>query len=262
MPMVQRRKPGRIVTLASVSGLIGNRGQVNYSAAKAGIIGATKALALELAKRGITVNCVAPGLIDTDMTDELPDRRSAQADSCTPHRQAGRSRIRSQLPAVGRRRPTSRARSSRSTEAWLSINNSPAHCRNVVVTGMAGISPLGNDWASARNTCAAIAMRSYMHEWDEYDGLNTRLGAPAAPSICPIATTARARAAWAASRSWRPAPANGAGRRRPAGRSAAPQRRHGRVLRLFRRHARARSPTSACCWKKAPATSTPPPISR
>ncbi|GJJ03781.1 beta-ketoacyl-ACP reductase [Duganella rhizosphaerae] len=72
MPLVQRRKPGRIVTLASVSGLIGNRGQVNYSAAKAGIIGATKALALELAKRAITVNCVAPGLIETDMTSEVP----------------------------------------------------------------------------------------------------------------------------------------------------------------------------------------------
>jgi 3-oxoacyl-[acyl-carrier protein] reductase len=72
MPMVQRRKPGRIVTMASVSGLIGNRGQVNYSAAKAGIIGATKALALELAKRDITVNCVAPGLIETDMTEEVP----------------------------------------------------------------------------------------------------------------------------------------------------------------------------------------------
>jgi 3-oxoacyl-[acyl-carrier protein] reductase len=71
MPMVQRRQPGRIVTLASVSGLIGNRGQVNYSAAKAGIIGATKALALELAKRAITVNCVAPGLIATDMTQNL-----------------------------------------------------------------------------------------------------------------------------------------------------------------------------------------------
>lgn len=72
MPMVQRRKAGRIVTLASVSGLIGNRGQVNYSAAKAGIIGATKALALELAKRAITVNCVAPGLIETDMISEVP----------------------------------------------------------------------------------------------------------------------------------------------------------------------------------------------
>ena len=72
MPMVRRRRPGRIVTLASVSGLIGNRGQVNYSAAKAGIIGATKALALELASRAITVNCVAPGLIETDMIDDVP----------------------------------------------------------------------------------------------------------------------------------------------------------------------------------------------
>ena len=72
MPMVRRRKPGRIVTLSSVSGLMGNRGQVNYSAAKAGIIGATKALALELAKREITVNCVAPGLIETEMVGELP----------------------------------------------------------------------------------------------------------------------------------------------------------------------------------------------
>jgi len=68
MPMVQARQGGRIVTLSSVSGVIGNRGQVNYSAAKAGLIGATKSLALELAKRKITVNCVAPGLIDTDMT--------------------------------------------------------------------------------------------------------------------------------------------------------------------------------------------------
>ncbi len=72
MPMVRRRKPGRIVTLASVSGLIGNRGQTNYSAAKAGIIAATKSLALELAKREITVNCVAPGFIETEMTEEAP----------------------------------------------------------------------------------------------------------------------------------------------------------------------------------------------
>jgi 3-oxoacyl-[acyl-carrier protein] reductase len=70
MPMVRRRAAGRIVTLSSVSGLIGNRGQVNYSAAKAGVIGATKALAVELAKRSITVNCVAPGLIETDLSSE------------------------------------------------------------------------------------------------------------------------------------------------------------------------------------------------
>ena len=69
MPMVRRRRPGRIVTLASVSGLIGNRGQTNYSAAKAGLMGASKALAAELASREITVNCVAPGLIETDMVE-------------------------------------------------------------------------------------------------------------------------------------------------------------------------------------------------
>ncbi|SFS18617.1 3-oxoacyl-[acyl-carrier protein] reductase [Dyella sp. OK004] len=73
MPMIRRRAPGRVVCITSVSGLIGNRGQVNYSASKAGVIGAAKALAIELAKRKITVNCVAPGLIDTDMLDaELP----------------------------------------------------------------------------------------------------------------------------------------------------------------------------------------------
>jgi 3-oxoacyl-[acyl-carrier protein] reductase len=72
LPMIQRRQPGRIVALSSVSGIIGNRGQVNYSAAKAGLIGATKALAVELAKRKITVNCVAPGLIETAMVENLP----------------------------------------------------------------------------------------------------------------------------------------------------------------------------------------------
>ena len=72
MPMVRARKPGRIITLSSVSGIIGNRGQVNYSASKAGIIGASKALAVEMGKRGITVNCIAPGIIETDMSSDVP----------------------------------------------------------------------------------------------------------------------------------------------------------------------------------------------
>ena len=67
MPMVSARIKGRIVALSSVSGVVGNRGQVNYSAAKAGVIGAVKALAVELAKRGITVNAIAPGVIETEM---------------------------------------------------------------------------------------------------------------------------------------------------------------------------------------------------
>ncbi len=89
MPMIRRRKAGRIVTIASISGLIGNRGQVNYSAAKGGVIAATKALALELAKRQITVNCVAPGVIETEMVEQtlideilklVPLRRAGTAD--------------------------------------------------------------------------------------------------------------------------------------------------------------------------------------
>lgn len=72
MPMVRAKQGGRIVVLSSVSGVMGNRGQVNYSAAKAGLIGASKALAVELASRRITVNCVAPGLIATDMTADAP----------------------------------------------------------------------------------------------------------------------------------------------------------------------------------------------
>lgn len=67
-----RKKQGRIIAVASVSGLIGNRGQVNYSASKAGIIGAAKALAVELASRSITVNCIAPGIIETDMIRDAP----------------------------------------------------------------------------------------------------------------------------------------------------------------------------------------------
>ncbi len=89
MPMVRARQGGRIITISSVSGVIGNRGQVNYSAAKAGVIGASKALALELGKRNITVNCVAPGFIETDMTTDveidhimkmIPARRAGQPD--------------------------------------------------------------------------------------------------------------------------------------------------------------------------------------
>lgn len=72
MPMIQKRE-GRIITMSSISALTGNRGQVNYSASKAGIIGATKSLSLELAKRKITVNCIAPGIIETDMTKSIPD---------------------------------------------------------------------------------------------------------------------------------------------------------------------------------------------
>ncbi|MBE0474608.1 3-ketoacyl-ACP reductase FabG2 [Rhodoferax sp.] len=86
MSMVRRRQPGRIVTLSSVSGLVGNRGQTNYSAAKAGIIGATKALAIELAKRAITVNCVAPGLIDTEM---VPSEVLDEAMKTIPMRRIG-----------------------------------------------------------------------------------------------------------------------------------------------------------------------------
>ena len=86
MPLVRNRKSARIVTLSSVSGLMGNRGQVNYSAAKAGIIGATKALAVELAKRNITVNCVAPGLIETDMIKDAPVEEALKV---IPMRRAG-----------------------------------------------------------------------------------------------------------------------------------------------------------------------------
>ena len=89
MPMVRARNGGRIVTMSSVSGITGNRGQVNYSASKAGLIGATKSLAVELAKRKITVNCVAPGLINTEMISEeilseaikiIPAKRMGEAD--------------------------------------------------------------------------------------------------------------------------------------------------------------------------------------
>ncbi|RDX36992.1 3-oxoacyl-ACP reductase FabG [Kangiella sp. HD9-110m-PIT-SAG07] len=87
MPMVRAKNGGRIVAMSSVSGVVGNRGQVNYSASKAGLIGATKALAVELARRKITVNCVAPGLIETDMIDE---EISKEAMKVIPARRMGR----------------------------------------------------------------------------------------------------------------------------------------------------------------------------
>lgn len=88
MPMVRARRGGRIVVMSSVSGLMGNRGQVNYSAAKAGLIGAAKALATELASRAITVNCVAPGLIATEMA-ELRDEALEHAMAMIPMKRMG-----------------------------------------------------------------------------------------------------------------------------------------------------------------------------
>ena len=87
MPMISARRGGRIIALSSVSGIMGNRGQANYAASKAGIIGACKSLAIELARRNITVNCIAPGIIETDMTADLPEGIVEQS---VPMRRAGR----------------------------------------------------------------------------------------------------------------------------------------------------------------------------
>ena len=94
MPMIRAKKPARIVVMSSVSGVVGNRGQSNYAASKAGLIGAAKSLAVELASRNITVNCIAPGLIETDMTDgglpmkeilkAIPAKRAGKADEVAP----------------------------------------------------------------------------------------------------------------------------------------------------------------------------------
>ena len=90
MPMVSGRIKGRIIALSSVSGIAGNRGQVNYSAAKAGIIGAVKALAVELAKRGITVNAIAPGVIETEMVDSIIPEAIDEVKKAIPMRRFGK----------------------------------------------------------------------------------------------------------------------------------------------------------------------------
>ncbi len=87
LPMVQTRAPGRIVAISSVSGVMGNRGQANYAAAKAGLIGAAKSLAVELARRNITVNCVAPGVIETEMAADIP---ADEVKKAIPMRRFGR----------------------------------------------------------------------------------------------------------------------------------------------------------------------------
>ena len=89
MPMISARRGGRIIAMSSVSGVMGNRGQVNYAASKAGIIGAIKSLALELAKRDITVNAIAPGVIETDMTADLPIE---ELQKIIPMRRMGKAR--------------------------------------------------------------------------------------------------------------------------------------------------------------------------
>lgn len=90
MPMISARIKGRIIAISSVSGVVGNRGQVNYSAAKAGIIGGVKALAVELAKRGITVNAIAPGAIETDMVSSIVPEAVEEIKKAIPMRRFGK----------------------------------------------------------------------------------------------------------------------------------------------------------------------------
>ena len=88
-PIMVKQKSGKIVNLSSVVGIIGNAGQVNYAASKAGVIGMTKSLAKEIGARGITVNAVAPGFIETDMTDGLGDKLKEEAKKGIPLRRLG-----------------------------------------------------------------------------------------------------------------------------------------------------------------------------
>ena len=91
MPMISKRIKGRIIAMSSVAGIMGNRGQVNYSAAKAGMVGAVKALAVEVARRGITVNAIAPGLIETEMIDSMVPQAMEAAMNMIPMRRVGRT---------------------------------------------------------------------------------------------------------------------------------------------------------------------------
>ena len=91
MPMISARIKGRIIAMSSVAGIMGNRGQVNYSAAKAGMVGAVKALAVEVARRGITVNAIAPGLIETEMIDSMVPQAMEAAMDMIPMRRVGRT---------------------------------------------------------------------------------------------------------------------------------------------------------------------------
>jgi 3-oxoacyl-[acyl-carrier protein] reductase len=87
--IMMRGRYGRIINVSSVSGLMGNPGQANYSASKAGVIGFTRTIARELASRNITVNAVAPGFITTDMTDSLPEKIKAEVKERVPVRRLG-----------------------------------------------------------------------------------------------------------------------------------------------------------------------------
>ena len=90
-PVMVKQKEGKIINLSSVVGLVGNSGQVNYAASKAGVIGMTKSLAKEIGSRGITVNAVAPGFIETDMTDVLGDKFKEEAKKSIPLKRLGKA---------------------------------------------------------------------------------------------------------------------------------------------------------------------------